>query len=101
MANTLLEARGAEDAGFVVRAAAQSGDACSTVTAKQAAKLLKSGDRMVWIDVLVDEPAKAAQFLQHDLGFHRLYVEDALSELERPTLHEGESYLFFTVPAIT
>ena len=58
------------------------------------------GAHFCWIDVMSCDHKAAATFLIEKFGFHELEVEDALAEGERPHLHENESHLFFTAPAI-
>ncbi len=59
-----------------------------------------ASSRLVWIHVLAQDHAPAAQFLSEVFGFHELEIEDALTPGERPHLHESETHLFFTAPAI-
>ena len=58
------------------------------------------GAHFCWIDVTSHEHVATATFLIEKFGFHELEVEDALTEGERPHLHENETHLFFTAPAI-
>jgi magnesium transporter len=58
------------------------------------------GAHFCWIDVTSHDHATTAPFLIEKFGFHELEVEDALTEGERPHLHENETHLFFTAPAI-
>lgn len=53
-----------------------------------------------WVHVQSRDPAATRELLQTTLGFHDLEIEDALTEGERPHLHEAEDHFFFTAPAI-
>lgn len=55
---------------------------------------------ITWTHVVAGDRAAATQMLAEDFGFHELEIEDALTEGERPHLHEGSDHLFFTVPAV-
>src|SRR5687768_11776657 len=58
------------------------------------------GASFCWVDVTSREHAATSKFLVEKFGFHELEVEDALTEGERPHLHENDTHLFFTAPAI-
>lgn len=53
-----------------------------------------------WVHVVARDRSAAAEFLASKFGFHELQIEDALTEGERPHLHEAEDHLFFTAPSI-
>jgi len=55
---------------------------------------------LIWVHVLAQDKEAATRYLSENFPFHELEIEDALSPGERPHLHESESHLFFTVPAI-
>jgi len=55
---------------------------------------------LAWVHIQSRDPVATREFLQSQLGFHDLEIEDALTEGERPHLHEAEDHFFFTVPAI-
>lgn len=58
------------------------------------------GSSFCWVDFTSHERGATAKFLVEKFGFHELEVEDALTEGERPHLHENDTHLFFTAPAI-
>jgi magnesium transporter len=86
--------------GLVVRTARQERDACVDLSQEEAGEYLHRGRGMMWIDIVGVDSAAARRYLQEDLGFHELAVEDALSPNERPTLQEFSDHLFFVVPAL-
>lgn len=86
--------------GFIIRAAQQNGDACHQLNPHEAKDLLRNGESLTWINVIVTSVDAGTKLLRDELGFHRLAVEDALSEHERPTLQEFDDYVFFAIPAI-
>jgi magnesium transporter len=53
-----------------------------------------------WALVTARPAVESTAFLRDTFGLHELEVEDALTEGERPHLHEAADHLFFTVPAI-
>ena len=58
------------------------------------------GSVFSWVDVLSKDKEATATLLIEEFGFHELEVEDALTEGERPHLHENDAHLFFTAPAV-
>lgn len=65
------------------------------------ATLEACGDaHLVWIHVVAKDRDATTRFLMESFGFHELEVEDALTEGERPHLHENDDHLFFTAPAV-
>lgn len=58
------------------------------------------GSVFSWVDVLSKDKEATATLLIEKFGFHELEVEDALTEGERPHLHENDAHLFFTAPAV-
>lgn len=58
------------------------------------------GAVLTWTHVVSLDVAASTSFLIDRYGFSELEVEDALSEGERPHLHENGDHLFFTVPAV-
>ena len=58
------------------------------------------GAHFCWVDVIAVEREASSKYLVENFGFHELEVEDALTEGERPHLHENDNHLFFTAPAI-
>jgi len=57
-------------------------------------------DVLHWVHVQSLEHGATKELLLNRLGFHELEVEDALTDGERPHLHESEDHFFFTAPAI-
>lgn len=55
---------------------------------------------LVWVHIHAHDRGATAKLLSEEFGFHELEIEDALTEGERPHLHENENHLFFTAPAI-
>lgn len=55
---------------------------------------------LTWIHLQSHDPIATRELLIGKLGFHELEVEDALTEGERPHLHESDDHLFFTAPSI-
>ncbi len=77
-----------------------SAGACQPLDRDEAVRMIKANEGMVWLDVLAHDRQATHDFLVDTLGLHELAVEDALSEHERPTLQDFESYIFFGIPAI-
>ncbi|CAN5380962.1 magnesium/cobalt transporter CorA [soil metagenome] len=90
----------ATNKGMRIRAIALTGLHGRDLTEEQAVAKLKGNHDLVWIDVEVTDRIAAEGFLEGQLGFHRLAVEDALSEMERPTLQQFDDYIFFAIPAL-
>jgi magnesium transporter len=82
-----------------MRAEALDGDRCRALSAEEAVHEILHGTQTVWLDILVYDPKAAWRLLHDELGFHELAVEDALSDLERPTLQEIDDTVFLSVPA--
>lgn len=82
-----------------LRAEVLDGDRCRALTPEEAVREILHGDQTVWLDVIVFDHKAAWRLLHDELGFHELAVEDALSDLERPTLQEFGDILFLSVPS--
>lgn len=82
-----------------LRAEVLDGDRCHGLSPEDAVREILKGERTVWLDILVYDPKAAWRLLHDELGFHELAVEDALSDLERPTLQEFGETVFLSVPA--
>jgi magnesium transporter len=54
-----------------------------------------------WIHVHAHDVPGTTALLVDRFGFHPLAVEDALSDTERPALHDDDAYLFLSVSAVT
>lgn len=61
----------------------------------------KAGRTNLWIDIVAFDVAKTAAFLEGELGFHPLHVEDALSPHERPALSTDHGITFLVAPSVT
>lgn len=57
-------------------------------------RLLRGERGLLWVDLHARDLGATQAFLVHQLGFHPLAVEDALSPHERPALHEYDQTLF-------
>jgi len=66
----------------------------SHVNEDEAIEAIHREDRMVWINVVVKQTEAVRHLLQERMGFHELAVEDALSDIERPTLQEFGNHIF-------
>ncbi|MGV3618819.1 MAG: magnesium/cobalt transporter CorA [Fimbriimonas sp.] len=82
-----------------LRAEVLDGARCRTLAPEEAIKEILQGTSTVWLDILVSDPKAAWRLLHDELGFHELAVEDALSDLERPTLQEFGDVVFLSIPA--
>ncbi|OGT28067.1 MAG: magnesium and cobalt transport protein CorA [Gammaproteobacteria bacterium RBG_16_66_13] len=58
------------------------------------------GDALTWVHITAKNIPATAELLQSRFGFHPLEVEDALSNRERPHLHENSDHLFLAAPAV-
>ena len=63
---------------------------------EQVSDYLEDGDCLVWVDVCKPDRAELEQ-IADELNLHRLALEDAVTERERPKLDRYESHLFLTV----
>jgi magnesium transporter len=87
-------------AGIV--AVCRNGGSCHTdVELEEAARLVHAARAPLWIHLKVGDKQAAAAWLTHELGFHELAVEDALSPNERPALSQFDDYVFLVAPAIS
>jgi magnesium transporter len=68
--------------------------------AKTCLTSLKNPAFTTWIHIRVESAEKARKFLEEDLNFHPLAVEDALSENERPTVQEHNGVVFLGAAAV-
>ncbi|RYG49004.1 magnesium/cobalt transporter CorA [bacterium] len=80
-------------------AALKSENHCDRIDADEAARMVRSGGNLVWIDVVSEDTPEARDLLIREFGFHELAVEDALRQDERPGVQEFEDTLFFVMPA--
>lgn len=64
------------------------------------AKDIRRTDTTTWVHIRVNDKKIAAEFLEKDLGFHPLAVEDALSDMERPTLQEHSDHIFLSASTV-
>lgn len=97
--NTLEPVVGPISEPFRLRAEVLDGDRCYGLSAEAAVQEVLRGERTVWLDIVVFDPKAAWRLLHDELGFHELAVEDALSDLERPTLQEFGETVFLSVPS--
>lgn len=73
------------------------GNLCEVVHGEAALDLLE-GKQPAWVHIVGHDVGVATEILRDRLGFHELSVEDALTDHERPQLHEYPEVLFFNVP---
>lgn len=59
-----------------------------------------SQGQRVWFHIVDDQTDGPRAFLQDQLGFHPIHIEDALSPYERPSIFFEEGYVFLVAPAI-
>jgi magnesium transporter len=71
---------------------------CRALPPEEAVQAIHRGESTVWLDVLVADFEAAQRLLGDELGFHELAIEDALSDMERPTLQEYGDSAFLSVP---
>ena len=89
------------EAPFTVQATVlENGTCIENADAEQAIKNFTDPSRTAWLHVSYQDKEAAAQYLQANLGFHELAVEDSLSEFERPTLHEYDDHLFLSAAQV-
>lgn len=86
--------------GYFIRAAEHVDETCKLISPSEAKAAIANDRTVTWIDIVVTDKAAGEKLLIEDFGFHRLAVEDALSEHERPTLQEFADYVFFACPAL-
>ncbi|MEQ1932713.1 MAG: magnesium/cobalt transporter CorA [Fimbriimonadaceae bacterium] len=67
----------------------------------EAVSEFKLGKTNLWMDIVAADPQKASDFLQNELGFHPLHVEDALSPHERPALSTDHGITFLVAPSVS
>lgn len=80
-------------------AALKSVNHCDRIDPEEAGAEVRSGERLIWIDIVTEDTPEARKLLMEDFGFHELAVEDALRQDERPGVQEFEDTTFFVMPA--
>ncbi|CAN5624182.1 magnesium/cobalt transporter CorA [soil metagenome] len=82
------------------RAAALDSDSrCKRISPEEAEKDVRTGERLVWIDIVSEDTPETRELLTEKFGFHELAVEDALRQDERPGVQEFGETTFFVIPA--
>jgi magnesium transporter len=61
---------------------------------------VQEADATVWVD-FVDPTAEDLSALEEELGLHRLAVEDALHEYQRPKLDQYDAHLFLSAYSVS
>lgn len=90
-----------KEQGFALRCFARSANGSKrAIDADELASLVKADQETVIAAIHATDLAKTAVYLEQELGFETLAVEDALSPNERPAMYEYESNLFLVVPSI-
>ncbi len=87
------------DAPFTVRAA-RLDQKCLPVDAHQIESMFAAKRGLLWVNVVSHNHEETAAYLEATFKFHPLEIEDALSELERPTLRADDTSLFLVAPAV-
>ncbi len=87
--------------GFGFRGFVRSADGSKhSLEVTELATLIKGDSDLVIATIHAEDLAKTADFLEKELGFDTLAVEDALSPTERPAMTEYDSYLFLVAVSI-
>jgi magnesium transporter len=71
-----------------------------SVDESQAIESFKQPDRVAWLHIVYQDRDAVSEFLEDALGFHELAVEDSLSDIERPTLHQYDDHLFLSASQV-
>lgn len=87
--------------GFTLHAAALTSEGkLKKLDHKSCLVSMRNDEELTWIHMRVSDTEKAREYLIHEMHFHPLAVEDALSENERPTLQEFNHVVFLGAAAI-
>lgn len=90
------------DTPFTIRVSALENGTCTEYTdPSKAVDDFNNPKKTIWINLIYRDLAAVEDFLTNSLGFHFLAVEDALSDSERPTLHEYEDHLFLSASKVS
>ncbi len=89
------------DSPFTLRVSTLENGICTEHTdVARAVAEFENPNKVVWLHLVYHNLAPVEEFLTHSLGFHALAVEDALSDAERPTLHEYDDHLFLSAAKV-
>jgi len=78
----------------------EEGELSRDLTVEQVVEAFRSGKGLLWVDVC-DTTEEDGHFLEHDLGFHHLAVEDCVSpQIHSPKIDDFGEYLFIMVHGI-
>lgn len=90
------------DTPFTIRVSTLENGSCNEyVDPFKAVDDFRNPNKTTWIHLIYRDLAAVEDFLTKSLGFHFLAVEDALSDSERPTLHEYEDHLFLSASKVS
>lgn len=89
---------GAEDGKIIVRWSRPDKEGCEHIAADRISDVLRQEGTLLWVEVTNPGPAEMAT-LREEFGFHRLALEDAAKQKQRPKVDEYPGYFFVVMYA--